>query len=305
MPIPPAPSVALITLSFRGDLELCRLLCDSVDRHVPEAVRHSLVVPRADLALFASLAGPRRAVVAEETLLPPWLLKLPLPGPRWRKRLFLPRRNIHLSLKGGLVRGWIVQQVIKLAAAAAARTDAVLMVDSDVAFVRRFDPAALLIDGRIRLHRRPGAEDTAMHRPWHMAACALLGLQPAGYQGADYIDNLVPWRPEIVRRLLQRIAATSGRHWVDAVTRQRHFSEYICYGIHCDKVLGIAAAGHAGTPDSLCATVWSEAAAAELAGRSRPVLAAGQVAIGVQSTLALPMAARARMIDLATREAPA
>ena len=33
-----APTISLLTCSFRGDLEACRILCDSVDRFVPPEI---------------------------------------------------------------------------------------------------------------------------------------------------------------------------------------------------------------------------------------------------------------------------
>ena len=53
-------SATIITCSFRDDLDSCRMLCDSVDRFVPEGIAHRIYVPTADLALFADLETPRR-----------------------------------------------------------------------------------------------------------------------------------------------------------------------------------------------------------------------------------------------------
>ena len=43
------PTVALVTSSYRGDLERCRLLCDSIDRFVTGHRRHYLLVEAADV----------------------------------------------------------------------------------------------------------------------------------------------------------------------------------------------------------------------------------------------------------------
>ncbi len=52
----------LVTCSFAGDRELCRLLCESIDRFVPETIGHALFVPARDIGLFAGLATRRRAI---------------------------------------------------------------------------------------------------------------------------------------------------------------------------------------------------------------------------------------------------
>jgi hypothetical protein len=50
------------------------------------------------------------------------------------------------------VRGWIVQQVIKLATS---EDDVVLVADSDVEFVRPFTVETFVRDGVVRFYRKP------------------------------------------------------------------------------------------------------------------------------------------------------
>ncbi|GJD36012.1 DUF6492 family protein [Methylobacterium aerolatum] len=281
----------LITLSFSGDLECCRLLCETADRFAPAGAAHLLAVPAADMPLFRPLAGGRRSLVPQEELLPGWLRKVPLPGPEWRRRLFLPRRNVYLSFRGRPVRGWIAQQIMKLNAAAGAGTETILHLDSDTAFVRPLPAEALGTAGRVRLARFPGAADDAMHAPWHRAASTLLGLPPSNYHGADYIDQFVTWRRDNVRGLLARIGETTGRDPIEALAATRDFSEYVLYGVYCDRVLGLSASGHAETALSLCETVWSEAE-----GGGIPQVGAGRYGLGIQSTIPLTPTARRRIV---------
>lgn len=294
----PSSGLSLITLSFAGDLEHCRLLCETVDRFAPAAARHLLAVPEADLALFRPMAGRRRTIVAEEAFLPPWLHKLPLPGPAWRRRLGLPRRNVYVSFRGRPVRGWIAQQIMKITAASMAETDLVLHLDSDTALVRPLGMDALDREGLVRLARFPGAARDAMHAPWHRAASSLLGLPASDYHGADYIDNFVPWRRTNVRGLLDRIAAVAGREAIAVLAGTQDVSEYILYGVYCERVLGLAQAGHFATPESLCETVWSETKDEAL-----PLPGHGRYGIGIQSTIALAAADRRRIVAEAIADA--
>lgn len=293
----PPLTVGMLTCSFSGDIDVFRMLCETTDRFAGPPVRHLVVTPRADLALFAPFARAGRDIVAQEDFLPRWLWRPPLPSPRWRRRLFLPRRDVFLSWRSPPVRGWIAQQILKLEAARQADWDVVLHVDSDAAFIRRLDPDRLTEDGRIRLYRKEGAGETAMHAPWHLAAARLLGLPPRPYFGADFIDNLVTWRPAVARALVARIADATGLDWRVALARTPTFSEYILYGVFCDQILG-ADSRHAGNRDSLCHTQWSEgddsatATAAFVAG-----VAPQHIAIGVQSTASMPMAARRALLD--------
>lgn len=291
--------VTLVTMSFSGDLALFELLCETVDRFVPAGVPHLVAVPRDDLPLFAPFAAGRRRLVTQESLLPPWLHKVPLPGPAWRRRLMLPRRNVYLSSRGRPVRGWIAQQMMKLTATARIETDLVLHIDSDAAFIRPLSAARLRRGDLSRILRVPGAGDLPTHREWHATAARLLGLPPSRYHGADYIDNLVTWRPAVARGLLARIAEVGRDDALRILARTRHLSEYILYGVYCDEVLGLAAAGHFADPESLCETIWSSSAHApeRLAALS---IAAERAAIGVQSTIPLSQAERRAIIAAAT-----
>ena len=55
--------VALLTPTYGRDLEICTLLCESVDCHVKSFSMHYLLVPDSDVALFALLASERRVVI--------------------------------------------------------------------------------------------------------------------------------------------------------------------------------------------------------------------------------------------------
>ena len=186
-----ALDAALFTCSYRGDLAVCTLLCETVDRFVPAHMHHTLFVPEQDLALFSGLASTRRSVRTQESLLPRGFWKLPLPGPRWRRRLGLPRRDVFLTPYSLPVRGWIAQQIMKLSATAESPSEIVVHVDSDNAFVRPFEAGHVVREGRVRLYRNPSMVALESHRAWHRAAGRLLGLEPSDFYGAEYIDQLV------------------------------------------------------------------------------------------------------------------
>lgn len=291
------PAVTLLTLSFSGDLALCRMLCASVDRFADPSMHHVLAVPRRERALFADMAGPRRTVMAQEDLLPRWLLRLPMPRPAWRKRLGLPRRDVYLSLKSMPVRGWIAQQIMKIALALSLPGEIVVHLDSDFVFVRKFTLQDIMIDGKARLQREGGAGDGAMYRPWNLAASRLLGIGEADYHGADFVDFPVVWRRENVVRLTERIERECAMPWQLALAKTPNFSEYVLYGVFCEKVLGFAEAGHAPTANSLCRTIWS---APEDGRFPEPEIGLDQVAIAVQSTVPMSLDARADYTARAT-----
>lgn len=229
----------LITPSFRGDLAMARLLCASVDRHVDEDINHVLAVPRRDLSLFADLASPRRSVVDQRSVLPRGFFNLPLPqqvsvGPRFTKRL-----RSHWVTPYGPVRGWILQQIVKLSADALSDHDVLIFADSDNVFVRRFSMDDVLIDGQVRLYSKPGAGYRfPTHRRWHAEAARLLGLPATDYFGSDYIGSGVVWRRDVLIALQQRLEQIHGTCWQRVIARCSSVSEYVLYGVFAEHVLG-------------------------------------------------------------------
>jgi len=101
--------VALLTPTYGRDLELCTLLCESVDRHVTSFSKHYLMVPDCDFELFAHFESEHRSVLAASQFLPKWLR--PLPRIVQRKR-----RQYWWSFRTKPVSGWHVQQFLKIAA---------------------------------------------------------------------------------------------------------------------------------------------------------------------------------------------
>ena len=126
--------VALLTPTYGRDLELCTLLCESVDRHVTSFSKHYLLVPDCDLPLFAHFESERRIVLPASMFLPDWLR--PLPRIIQRKR-----RQYWWSLRAKPVSGWHVQQLIKIAATISLPHQRYCILDSDIVFFRDFDLA--------------------------------------------------------------------------------------------------------------------------------------------------------------------
>jgi Family of unknown function (DUF6492) len=240
--------MAVITPSFAPDFELCADLHRSVLDYSPDSVHHHIIVPRSDLKLFGRLAGPRTHIRCETDLLP-------------RSFVPVPFGNFAVNLGRPFppVRGWILQQVVKLAAVAASEDDVVLLVDSDIEFLRPFSVETFVRNGVVRFYRKPDEIDERRprHMIWHRVARALLGLPPAEPAYTDYISSLLAWDPAIVRRMLARVTATTGRPWTTAIAGQLHFSEWTLYGVFVDDVIGVPAKSFA-SDDPLCLAYWDE-----------------------------------------------
>jgi Family of unknown function (DUF6492) len=238
--------MTVITKTFAPDFDLCMSLNRSVLENSPDSIQHHVVVPRSDLKLFDRLAGPRTHIRCEADFLPRTFVRLPL-------------SNVMVNLGRPFppVRGWIQQQVIKLAAIAASGDDVVLVADSDVEFVRPFRAEMFVRDGAVRFFRNPDQIDKRLsrHMTWHRVARELLGLPPAQPPYPDYISSPLAWDPVIVRQMLTRVAAVTGRPWPSAIAGQLDFSECVLHGVFIDEVIGVQAKSFV-SDDPLCRVYW-------------------------------------------------
>jgi hypothetical protein len=243
-------SIAFVTKSYEPDRARCELLCRSIELLAPGA-HHWIIVDARDLPAFRSLEGPSTRVVRTEELLPRRVWKLELHGLGIDKNIWLGRGTRPM-------RGWLVQQLAKLAISRVADEDILIHADSDVALIRRFDADLLQGEGQsFPLFRIPAAVDERLptHVRWHRTAERLLGLEHRPLPLPDYVGGLVPWRRDVVCALLDEIAKGSRHDWVQTLARARELSEYILYGRFVDDLLGKTNGSPPSCP-SLCHCYW-------------------------------------------------
>jgi hypothetical protein len=216
---------AIVTITYSGDLALFKDLCASIDRHMPE-ITHHVIVDRAERQFFEPFAqGRRRVHVAEDLFQRAWSIRL-FKRPYW----FLPFTPP--------IRGWIWQQLIKIAFAAQAEEQALVMTDSDGIFVRPLRREQLIHNGKVRLYRSANGVHASQHARWRQIACRVLGLPISDHKGADYISNIVVWAPAIVREMQARIRKVTHLPWYLSLCWNLRFSEYQLYGIFCQFAEG-------------------------------------------------------------------
>jgi hypothetical protein len=240
-------SFCLITPSYAPDFERCQLLCESVQQFVSPAVKHYIIVDRSDVALFKRLRSPHTEIIPKEAILPWWI-----------KKLFLPQYNLWLSFKTLPMRGWLIQQIVKLAIAQHIQEDVLIFVDSDVAFIRPFELESLIVEGKVRCYRELNSIPLDMsegHYDWYQKACRLLNLPLVTFPASDYISQMVTWRRENVLKLQGAIENCSGKSWIEACGNLWNISEYVLYGIFVDYVLG-EQSGHYFDDRHLCHHYW-------------------------------------------------
>lgn len=222
-------TMTVLTPSYAPDRELCVDLVRSVNRFAGHGVRQLVIVPPRDLPAFSGLAGERTTISSVADYLPAWLVKIPYVNGWVNVRRPVPP-----------VRGWITQQIVKLAAAASDESDIVLLTDSDVVLFRQIDASTFAPGGRVQVFRMPDGVSPSLprHLQWHAAARRLLGLEPSDRQILpDYIGWPCAWEPSVVRDMLGLVERSTGMHWVSAIGRELHFSEMILYGVYVEEVL--------------------------------------------------------------------
>lgn len=237
-----AEDFAIITPSYPPDLERCALLVESLDRCCPDCT-HYLIVDRCDIGPFRRLASSRTELIESEALIEPWLRRLPT------------RHGFWVSLKALPVRGWMMQQIRKIAVANFLSTQNLVFCDSDMAFIRPFGLSELLVDGELGLLDVPFQDQQS--RAWTRDARRLLGLASNTGQTRGHVGQMICWRRDNVLAMQQRIEASSGVNWQHAIARLTTVSEYMLYGVFVREVIGYEGSGHNPSQVPLVKTSWN------------------------------------------------
>jgi hypothetical protein len=244
--------VALLTPTYGRDLELCTLLCESVDRHVKSFSKHYLLVPDCDLSLFSHFESERREVIPASRFLPHWLR--PLPRVVQRKR-----RQYWWSFRAKPVSGWHVQQYLKIAATMSLPYERYCILDSDIVFFRDFDLSQYQIPNPIPLFGIPDevVATQPRHSRWVETSHELLGLPIPGLPAPDFIGHIIFWDRRTTAAMVSQIEAVTNLHWIEALCRTREFSEYMLYGYFVQNSARFSAA-HRPTSTTQCVSYWEQ-----------------------------------------------
>ncbi|MES2741014.1 MAG: DUF6492 family protein [Pseudomonadota bacterium] len=300
----PDTLLTVITPSYRNDFDLVTDLCKSMDQFLRIPFKHVLIVPNADLAMFAGLNGANRSVLSEEALLrPSGFRKIPFP-----KRIRIPgiidkRFREQWWCRGvGRVNGWVTQQLIKLSASDLSQTDLIMFIDSDNVLFRPLELAHLYQGSQVKLGQRAMRPDMQSHFQWHANGLSLLGIEGFSGQHFNYIGNLIVWKRAALVGLQQRIAQVSGLDWRIAVARVKAVSEYILYGLYCEQVAKDQSY-HAFVEPELTCSFWTSEADLKVAEMAKTVLPT-HVALHIQSTIPMPLERRRDIIRQLAAVAP-
>lgn len=234
------PKFAFVTPSYPRDLDRCRLLVESVRRCCPKA-RHFLIVDRYDLQQFSDLASETTILLETERVVDRFLHRLPT------------RHGVWISTRTLPVRGWIMQQIRKIASVELISEETLIFCDSDMAFIRPFDESTLMVDEQIGLLDVPF--ENAESRDWTRVARRLLGL-PQGGPVRGHVGQMICWKRDVIIAMQRRIEQVNGKSWQLVLARLPSFSEYVLYGVFVREFLGYAKAAQAPSQVPLVKTSW-------------------------------------------------
>src|ERR1700730_5498069 len=236
-------SFAIVTPTYLPDLTRCELLAESLDRTAPQ-IPHYLIVSRSERAAFSHLELGSRRIIESEAVLGKWILRM-------------PRRKggIWLSLSAMPVRGWIIQQMLKIGAIDVIPDRTLVFCDSDVAFFRHFQRDDLLVGEKIGLL---DVDPNAYSPRWTATARRLLGIPSSGGSYRNHVGHMICWNRETIRAMQQRIESSTNTHWKIALARTSSFAEYMIYGIFVREVLGYDAVDHAPSTVPLVKQSWAD-----------------------------------------------
>lgn len=291
--------LAFVTCSMARDIDLFALLARSMDSCISDDVPHRVIVPGRDMAAFRRFRTPSREIIAQEDVLPFRTIKIPnLPRSLGVLAGSL-RRPFYLDRRLRIIRGWILQQIIKIEMSRLAPEDAVIHVDSDVFFFRPMTAQDAFHDGRPDFFRADGPSGNPMHAEWVQAAARVLGISVTADHRPHYIENCVIWNTAALRGMVDHVEKQHAQPWHQVLLAERSFSEYYLYGLYLDYVAGLSKV--AVTSVSLCHSHWPAP------GTDRVDLAAlladadsGSYALAIQSTAPLPLTERIRLFEMAS-----
>ncbi len=233
--------VCLLTPTWAGDRQHFELLRASVERSALKSLRHHIVVQTEDMDVFRQYAGSGVDLVSTADILPAEVEKR-----RRKARQYGARFGRDMTrIMGSLARrikwpgwvhytGWHVQQISKLALAAASDIDNVVVLDSDVVVTHHARADDFLDARRIVCfeHKGPAHLADRKVRNWNRQAQKLFGGHlPAGSEIDIYFDTPFVFHAPLVRSMMSWLEMHHKQTWWKVLLRQppRRWSEFATY----------------------------------------------------------------------------
>lgn len=229
--------ITFFTPSYRNDLERLILLRKSINRFYSGHAKHIISVPRHDFNVFKQALESdifrgecqlieQQALVDKRFFPSPFykMVTQAIPTQAWRFERYAGRA------------GWITQQVVKLSAYEIIPTETIVVIDSDLIFIRNFsDESFLHSNGKILMRHVPEKE-SAKHRS-HITKSREILQVPPGTTEHNYMSSPAIIQKTWLRELARYLESTYHQPWQETLLREPRFSEYSIYGIFVEEIL--------------------------------------------------------------------
>lgn len=236
-------SAYFVTPSYDRDFERCRMLTESRGVCAPD-IDHYIIVDPHDLALFRTLSNNRTHIIDSREIIDPSFTKL------------IGRNGWWISPRWRPVRGWIMQQLRKLAISRIVDQDMQINLDSDVTFIRHFNAGMLCLGDDLALFEVDFRNTEIV--AWAETGARLTGVkQPSIVM--NYVGMLISWWRETVFEMTAAIEAKHGMPWQSVIAREKSFSEYMMYGTYVRQQSTLSDMRHFGDQRVLVQNSWGHA----------------------------------------------
>jgi hypothetical protein len=149
---------------------------------------------------------------------------------------FLPNQSWRLNKIAGRP-GWIHQQIVKLSIPDIVKEDAIIILDSDVFFIKSFSVSQLLSQSTQRaLIRIHPLSESGMQRE-HMSKSREILNIPPGNTDFHYLAWPVVWYKDLIIQLQEYLSKTNNQHWQYTLLEAGVISEYTLYGLYLEEIL--------------------------------------------------------------------
>ncbi len=253
--------ITFVTVSYRPDIERFSLLRESIKRFYNGDSKHVVIVPKSDVRHFRNLLkfDSDVEIYCQADFAAPYfypkkwyaMVERIRPGTLWRYKQ-------HAG-----VRGWILQQPVKLSLPSYVPDGAAVILDSDVVFLRPFDKHDFIPENpdERMLIRIP----QNIHRP-QMEVVWKLWKRPLGEPGYHYTTMPMIMYPDWVASLQKHMESIYDMEWQRVLYNTGAVHEDCVYGIFVEEILKPGNVRIESTP--LSHMIWNESSFDEFINHS-------------------------------------
>ncbi len=238
--------IAFVTVSYRADLDRFVCLRESIKKHITFPYHHYVVVDDWDKDLFLDKfkSDKELSVLSIKDVLPKSRHGFKNSIYLWVHNQLAEYDNSnvkkfknYIDFALGIPRGWILQQYIKLSTNHFVNEQDIVIMDSDIVFVKEMPREKLYLEGRFRLSRVTGYKPF-LHKNRLIVSQQILKTDKIINSNFNYVGNLITFKKDVLDQLHKYIEKIHKQSFEDVILKNyKHLSEYYIYGLFHDFIL--------------------------------------------------------------------